>query len=477
MVAAEQQTPVSRDFISVDPSTGEVVAQYDSHPSERVRNDLERTHQSHLEWAAASVSDRADVLRRIAEQLEHDRAALALLAVQEMGKTITEARAEIDKCAWTLRYVADHGPAHLADVPVPSNASRSFVGFRPLGVVLAIMPWNFPYWQVVRFAAGALLAGNTVLLKHAENVTGCGLALADSVRRAGGPENLLTTSLMSIPAVHEHIADPRVTAVTLTGSVRAGREVASSAGRALKKSVLELGGSDAFVVLADADLERAAAVAVTSRFQNAGQTCIAAKRFIVESAVIGDFTSLFIAGAEKLTIGDPSSTDTAMGPLARADLRAAVHAQMNASVGEGAQLRTGGHIPDGPGWFYPPTVLSGVQPGMTVAREEVFGPVACVIEAADAEDAMDKANDSTFGLGGNIWTQDVQRGLQLAKQLQSGSVFINGMTASDARLPFGGIKESGYGRELSSFGVREFTNIHTTWVGPAINDSSPAPSE
>lgn len=470
-------TGTSREFVSIDPASGEHLARYEAHDPDRVNVDLDRTVRGFRVWRDTSTSVRADFLTSLATAFTTQRERLAQMSTAEMGKPVAEARAEIDKCAWTLSYYAEYGPAMLEDQVATSNASESYIAFQPLGVILAVMPWNYPYWQVVRFAAGALLTGNSILLKHAENVTGCGLLLEDLFVGAGAPDGLLVTSLMPIPLVHEAIADDRIAAVTLTGSTAAGRSVAGSAGQALKKSVLELGGSDAFVVLADADLEAAATFGASSRFQNAGQTCIAAKRFIVEAPVLDEFTTLLVSRAQALVMGDPSEADTTIGPLARDDLRMRVAQQVHDAVQTGAKPLTGGNLPDGPGWFYPPTVLAGVDQSMVVFNEEVFGPVAPVIEAPDADTALDLANRSTYGLGGNIWTTDIGRAKAIARRFESGSVFINGMTASDARLPFGGVKASGYGRELSAFGISEFANIKTIWVGPAAAATTTAPAE
>jgi succinate-semialdehyde dehydrogenase/glutarate-semialdehyde dehydrogenase len=459
---------VVREFVSINPTTEEVLARYDAHPPARVDADLDRAVDAAREWAARSLAQRAALLRSVAAQLHADTEPLAWMAAREMGKPLPEARAEVVKCALACRYFAEQAQAFLAPVPAPSSASESYVAFRPLGVLLAVMPWNFPYWQVFRAAAPALMAGNAVYVKHAENVTGCALAIEEVFTDAGAPPGLVTAGLVPVPRIGDLIADRRIAAVTLTGSTGAGRSVAAAAGRALKKTVLELGGSDAFIVLADADLEAAATAGVASRFQNAGQSCIAAKRFIVEAPVAEEFSRIFTAKVAVLSTGDPTESWVRVGPLAREDLRAALHKQVEASVGAGARVLLGGQIPDRPGWFYPPTVLSDVTAGMPVLAEETFGPVAPIIVARDADHAVDLANDSDYGLGGNLWTADLERAKALAARIDSGAVFINGMTASDPRLPFGGVKDSGYGRELWEVGIREFVNIQTIWVGPSV---------
>jgi succinate-semialdehyde dehydrogenase/glutarate-semialdehyde dehydrogenase len=386
-----------------------------------------------------------------------------------MGKPLAQARAEIDKCAWALEYFAEHGEALLSAQATPSSAARSYVAFRPLGVLLAIMPWNFPYWQVIRAAAPALMAGNVVLLKHATNTTRCALEIERVFNETGAPEGCFGTLLIPGKEMSKIVADARVAAVTLTGSEDAGVSVARAAGESLKKCVLELGGSDAFVVLSDADLEAAAKTAVTARFQNNGESCIAAKRFIVEDSVYDDFLSRFAELAAAQVVGDPMEERVQLGPCARDDLRKAVHAQVGGTIAAGARLVTGGRFIERPGFFYEPTVVAGVLPGMRMFDEEVFGPAAAVVRANDLEHALELANASRFGLGANVWTRDVALAEELAGRIEAGNVFINGMVASDPRLPFGGVKKSGYGRELSSFGIHEFVNIQTVWIGPTVS--------
>jgi succinate-semialdehyde dehydrogenase/glutarate-semialdehyde dehydrogenase len=384
-----------------------------------------------------------------------------------MGKPIAEAEAEVEKCAWNCDFYADNAERFLSDEPVETNARESYVAYEPLGVILAVMPWNFPFWQVFRFAAPALMAGNTCLLKHASNVPQCALAIEEVFRDAGLPAGAFRTLLIPGSAVDAVIQDPRVRAVTLTGSDITGEKVAASAGRALKKTVLELGGSDPFIVLADADLDAAAETAARARFQNTGQSCIAAKRFIVEDAVADEFDRKFADAVARLKVGDPSDRSTQIGAMARGDLLDDLDRQVRASVEQGAKVVAGGARVPGRGWFYQPTILSGVTSQMPAFREETFGPVAAVIRAKDADEAIALANDSDFGLGAALWTRDLERAKTLARRIESGSVFINGMVASDPRLPFGGVKRSGYGRELAAFGIREFVNIQTVWVGPA----------
>lgn len=452
---------------SINPATGEVIETFEPFTAQQIDETLARARKAYLHWRTTSFAERGALMRRVAAVLRAQKAELARIATLEMGKTLAEAQAEVEKCAWNCDYYADNAEAFLAPESIATNAADSYVEFTPIGVVLAIMPWNFPYWQVIRFAAPAVMAGNTAVLKHASNVSRCALEIERVFREADAPEGLFSTILVPGAEVEKIIGDPRIAAVTLTGSTPAGMQVASAAGRAIKKSVLELGGSDAFIVLADADLDAAAAMAVRSRFQNAGQSCIAAKRFIVEESVADAFAQKFVAEASKLRIGDPMDGQTQMGPMARADLRDTLVDQVDRSVQMGAQVMLGGKASDGAGAFYPPTIVTGVTEEMPLFREETFGPAAAVIRARDAEHAIELANDSEFGLGGNLWTGDLERGRQLAKRLESGAVFINGMTASDPRLPFGGVKQSGYGRELSSFGIREFVNIQTVWIGPA----------
>ncbi len=462
---------------SIDPATEEVLATFEPFSSGQIDAALEQAYRAQQQWRQTPFEARAACLRAAARVLRSERSRWATLMTREMGKPIVEAEAEIDKCAWNCDFYAEHAQQFLADEPVQTNARESFVAFEPLGVVLAIMPWNFPFWQVFRFAAPALMAGNGAVLKHASNVPQCALAIEQVFRQAGLPEGLFRTVLVPGSAVERLIADPRIHAVTLTGSSAAGEQVASAAGRQLKKQVLELGGSDPFVVLADADLDLAASTAARARNQNSGQSCIAAKRFIVEERVADAFVAKFTAAVQALRVGNPLERDTNVGPLARGDLREALADQVERSRAQGAQVRLGGTPLDGRGYFYAPTILEGVTPEMPVFREETFGPVAAVIRARDAEEALRLANDTEYGLGASLWTRDTERAKQLARRVEAGNVFVNGLVASDPRLPFGGIKRSGYGRELGTFGIREFTNIQTIRIGPATGPAMPQPAE
>jgi succinate-semialdehyde dehydrogenase/glutarate-semialdehyde dehydrogenase len=456
---------------TVDPSTGEPLATYDETTAEATDAILQRAHDAASAWRIAPPSSRSAVLRRLAASLRERREELALMATHEMGKPLLDSRVEVDKCAWTCAWFGEHGPAMLEPEAIETEAVDSYVAYVPLGVVFAIMPWNFPYWQVVRALAPALAAGNVIVLKHAPSTTGCALLLEEVAKHAGlhdGIFSVLIASAERTPEVSDRvITDDRVHAVTLTGSTGAGRSVAAVAGRALKKTVLELGGSDPFVVLADADLEAAAAWAARSRFQNAGQSCIAAKRIIVEQAAADAFTKCLLAHVARLRIGDPTESGVTVGPLARADLRDALARQVRESVEQGARVLAGGRAPDRPGFYYEPTVLDHVSPGMPVLTEEVFGPAVPIVRAADADAAIALANHTHFGLGSNVWTSDLPRGQKLALRLDAGHTAVNWMTTSDPRLPFGGIKDSGYGRELSRHGIHEFVNVHTVVVnGP-----------
>ncbi len=454
---------------TVDPTTGSVLERFEYFDARTVDAKLTASTAAARPWAAAGPGRRAEMLRAVASQLRSECNALATTSVREMGKPIAQARAEVEKCAWCCEFFAESGPAMLAPQIASSNAARSYVAFRPLGVVLAIMPWNFPYWQVFRAAVPALLAGNAIALKHAENTTRCALEIERIFHEAGAQDGLFATLLMTNEDVDALIADPRISAVTLTGSERAGVAVASAAGLALKKCVLELGGSDAFLVLDDADVELAAKTAVTARFQNNGQSCIAAKRFIATQPIYDKFLERFVALATEQRVGNPMDQRNALGPCARSDLRDNVHAQVRATVDGGARLMLGGKPIEGPGYFYEPTIVADVLPGMRMFDEEVFGPAAAVVRAKNADEAIALANASSYGLGFSMWTRDTAVAETLAARVQAGAVFVNGMVASDPRLPFGGVKKSGYGRELSHYGVHEFTNIQTIWLGPAMS--------
>ena len=449
---------------SINPASGELLQYYETTADEAVDTLLARASKAHQAWKVLPFEERASRLRAAAEQLRAKKDALARLITTEMGKLIAEAEGEIDKCAWVCDYYADNGEKFLSDDAIESDASRSLVAYQPLGTVLAVMPWNFPFWQVFRCAAPALMAGNTLLLKHASNVPGCALAIQDVFEDAGFPDGAFSTLLIPSDKVADIIADARVHGVSLTGSEKAGRSVAKAAGQHLKKSVLELGGSDAFVVLADADLDEAVEFAVKSRFLNAGQSCIAAKRFIVVDAIADAFVEKFQAAIENLQAGDPMDTRTTLAPMAREDLRDDLHQQVQDSIEKGAVKRCGGEALNKPGWFYAATLLDQVRPGMPAYDEETFGPLAAVIRASDEQDALRIANDSRLGLGGCVWSEDDAKGEAFARQMECGCAFVNGMVKSDPRLPFGGIKDSGYGRELSSLGIHEFVNAKTLWV-------------
>lgn len=450
---------------SINPATEEALATFEPLSREEIERALSGAAEAFSRWRRTDFRTRSDLLRRTASCLRQQKERLAGLITAEMGKPIVEAEAEVEKCAWNCDYYAENGEAFLTSKAVQTNAKESYVAFEPLGTILAIMPWNFPFWQVFRFAAPALMAGNAVILKHASNVPQCALAIEDVFRNAGSPPGVFQTVLIPGSAVRPLIEDVRVRGVTLTGSDDTGAMVAEASGRALKKTVLELGGSDPFIVLDDADLRAAAETGVRARNQNTGQSCIAAKRFIVVERVADEFERLLIDGTAALRVGDPRERDTQVGPLARADLRDALEDQVERSLAAGARLATGGQRLERRGYFYAPTVLTSVAPEMPVAREETFGPVAAVIRAKDSQEAVAIANDSRFGLGASLWTRDISLGKQLARELETGSVFINGMVVSDPRLPFGGVKRSGYGRELSDFGIREFVNVQTVWIG------------
>jgi succinate-semialdehyde dehydrogenase / glutarate-semialdehyde dehydrogenase len=449
---------------SVNPADGSILKEFEPCSPFAIETALQRAAEAAAPWGDLASTERARYLSRAAQVLRSHKEDLARLMSREMGKLIREARAEVEKCAWNCDHYAEHGPRMLADEAVATEAGRSYVRFEPLGTVLAVMPWNFPFWQVFRFAASALVAGNNALLKHASNVPQCALAIEQVFAEAGLPEGVFQNLLIPGADVRRLIEDPRVHAVTVTGSAAAGREIAAVAGAHLKKSVLELGGSDAFILLEDADLDEAATTAVAARFMNAGQSCIAAKRFIPVAAVAEPFLARFKAEVERLVPGDPLDEGSTLAPMARHDLRAALDAQVKASIERGAVPVTGCAPLPGPGAYYAASLLDSVSPGMPAYEEELFGPVASVIRARDEADALRIANDTCFGLGGSVWTRDSVRGERLALRLRCGSSFVNGMVKSDPRLPFGGVKGSGYGRELSQYGLREFVNIKTVWV-------------
>lgn len=452
---------------SINPANGQVLAEYELHDDAFVDGALTAAVTAQKEWRKVPIKKRVELLYNMARALRADKAKFAAMITREMGKPIVESEGEIEKCAYNCDFYAEHAASYLADEHLTSNASECYVEFDPLGVVLAIMPWNYPFWQFFRFAAPAFAAGNGAILKHANNVPECALAIADVMKSAGAPEGLFTTLLIDNKKVAGLIADDRIAAVTLTGSTEVGAIVASQAGEALKKQVLELGGSDPFIVLADADLEKAAEVAVKARYINVGQSCVNAKRFLVEDAVADKFVELFCAGAAKLKIGNPEERDTNIGPMARENLMTGLHNQVERTLAAGGELKLGGKPIEGEGYYYPPTVIDRVKPDMVAFCEETFGPVAAIIRVKDADEAVKLANATEFGLGSAIWSQNLERAKELGRQIDAGAVFINGMVASDPRYPFGGIKRSGYGRELGVYGIREFVNIKTVWIGPA----------
>jgi acyl-CoA reductase-like NAD-dependent aldehyde dehydrogenase len=459
---------MSSTITTINPATGAVLATYEGWSASRIQQAVAEGHRAALGWGKQSLQHRIDAVTRLAAELRKQKAALARFMTLEMGKPLREAEGEVEKSAVTAEYYIKNAGRLLADEPVQIDGVEAWVSYEPIGLVLAVMPWNFPLWQVMRFALPSLIAGNGILLKHSPNVTGSALAMEQLLLDAGLPPNLLTTLVVAeadVPAVIDGlIQDERIAAVTLTGSNRAGAAVGAAAGKASKKSVLELGGSDAFIVLDDADVEAAAAAAVKARYHNAGQSCVCAKRFIVAESIAERFTQLFVAGASRLRVGDPFDASTDMGPMARDDLAAQLQRQVDASIAAGARLLAGGAAVNGPGHFYPPTVLANAGPGMPVFDEETFGPVAAIAVAKDEADAIRLANATPFGLSVSIWTGSKNRGVSVAKQITTGAVFINAMTASDARVPFGGTKKSGYGRELAAAGVREFTNVRTYWA-------------
>jgi len=450
---------------SINPANGRLIAEYPEHTTDEVNAIVYRAHERYKTWRRTPFADRADLMGNVAGLLEERKEELAELMAAEMGKPIAGGRGEAEKCAWVCRYYADNAETFLADKHIEAERTRSYVHYEPLGVVLAVMPWNFPLWQVLRFAAPALMAGNTGVLKHSSNVTGCALAIEDIFTAAGFPEGCFTTLVIPGSRVDEVIENHGIAAVTVTGSDAAGRSVAAKAGAFLKKAVLELGGSDPSIVLEDADLDLAASACSTGRLINSGQSCIAAKRFIVHEAIYDEWLEKFTANMSAAKMGDPHDETTVVGPMARLDLRDELADQVDRSIAAGATLHFGGDVPKGDGAFYPPTILTNVQPETPAYIEEIFGPVAAVIKVGSEEEAIDVANDTDFGLGAAIYTSDLARGERLAARfIDAGAVFVNAIVASDPRLPFGGIKTSGYGRELSEMGIKEFVNAKTVVV-------------
>ena len=468
--ATEVQPDAAREtqlLQTVNPATGEPGQSYELHNPDQARAAAAAARKAFEQWRRTTFADRATVLRKAAAILRERKDEFAQIMTEEMGKTLDDGRAEVEKCAFHCDWFADHAHKYLADEAVDIGGPEAFVTYNPIGVVLAIMPWNFPFWQVFRFAAPALMAGNGALLKHASNVPGCALAIEEALHQAGVPNELFRTLLLPSGDVKALIEDPNVAAVTLTGSVGAGKSVAIAAGGVLKKCVLELGGSDAYVILEDADIEAAAKIAATARMVNGGQSCIAGKRFIVVRQVLEQFESALAAAMRAYEIGDPRREGTKLGPMQSVKARDEIHRQVSESVRKGARLLLGGKIPDRPGAWYPATVLTNVLPGQPAHDEEVFGPVAAIIAAEDERDAICIANASEFGLGSGVLTGDVDRGRRIAaEELEAGLSFVNENVRSDSRMPFGGVKHSGYGRECSAFGIREFTNIKSVHVRP-----------
>jgi len=456
----------------VNPANGETLAEYAAHDPAEIERRVTRAAAAARRWRGSNPAERAELLRVVAATLRARRDPLAHLATLEMGKPIAQAEAEVEKCAWVCEWAAEHGEALLAPAPAALDGGRGFVRFDPLGVLLAIMPWNFPFWQVFRCAVPALAAGNAVALKHASNVSGCALAIGDVFAASGAPEGLFEVLLLPAAEVARLIAHPAIAAVSLTGSEAAGREVGAAAGRALKPAVLELGGSDPFVVLADADVDAVVESAAKARLQNNGQSCIAAKRFIVEAPIAEAFEAALAARFDVVRTGDPLDRANELGPLARVDLRDDLHAQLERSVAAGARVLAGGGPRPGAGAFYRATVLASVKPGMAAFDEETFGPLAAVTRARDENDAIDLANASRYGLGASVWTGDPARGERLSARIDAGAVSVNAIVASDPRMPFGGIKSSGYGRELAEEGLKSFVNVKAVRVGAGAKRGS-----
>jgi len=450
---------------SINPTTGKTLRTFEAYNKDQIEERLHRSAETFKTYRTSSFATRAAMMNRAADILERDKAELSKLMTLEMGKPFKAAIGEAEKCAWVCRYYAENAKHHLADQTVETNAKKSYVHFQPLGPILAVMPWNFPFWQVFRFAAPALMAGNVGLLKHASNVPQCALAIEDIFRRAGFPDGGFQTLLIGSDAVQSILEDPRIVAATLTGSEPAGRSVASIAGRRIKKTVLELGGSDPFIVMPSADLSKAVETAVKARTINNGQSCIAAKRFIVADEIYDGFTGKFVEGMKNLRVGDPMEESTDIGPLATPQILNDLVEQVEQAIKSGARVLAGGRRLDRPGNFYEPTVLDNIDPSTPVSCEEIFGPVAMLFRVKNVEEAIEIANATPFGLGSAAWTNDAAEQSKFIEGIEAGSVFINSMVASDPRIPFGGVKNSGYGRELAEFGIREFVNVKTVWIG------------
>jgi succinate-semialdehyde dehydrogenase / glutarate-semialdehyde dehydrogenase len=449
---------------TVNPATGELVRRYEEYSTDRVEQLLDKSLTAFKDWRETTFTTRAELLLRAAAYLRDNSRRLAETITQEMGKPITQALAEIEKCASVCEFYAERGERYLSRRNVETEAKRSYVRYDPLGPILAVMPWNFPFWQVLRFAAPALMAGNVAVLKHASNVPGTALQIQEVFDEAGFPPGSFTTLLIGASATEAVIRNKNIVGVTLTGSEAAGKQVAATAGSVLKKTVMELGGSDPFIVLADADLQKAAEVGAQARMSNCGQTCISSKRFIVIKEVAEEFAQKFMQALSEMKTGDPLDEQTEVGPMARDDLRQDLHKQVIGSLKQGARKSLGGEMPEGPGFYYPVTLLENVGETMPAGAEETFGPLAALIEVEDEKQAIEVANRTDYGLGACIWTKDLDRARYLVRKIEAGSVFVNGLVKSDPRLPFGGVKMSGYGRELAEEGIKEFVNIKAVWM-------------
>ncbi|MDB2385424.1 NAD-dependent succinate-semialdehyde dehydrogenase [Polaribacter sp.] len=450
--------------VSINPATEEEIATYKRLSENEIKEKIDEANEAYLSWKQTSISHRAKLMHKLADIFEDNKEEYAKLATDEMGKITKQSVAEVEKCAKICRYYADNAEELLADKLIETEASKSYVTYQPLGIVLAVMPWNFPFYQVIRFAAPAVMTGNVGILKHASNVQGCAFALEDAFEKAGFPKGVFTNLNVSSDNIEAIIENKHIVSVTLTGSEPAGRSVAAIAGKNLKKTVLELGGSDAYIFLEDVDMEKATDLALFGRLQNNGQTCIAAKRFIVLEEIYDEFLEMFSKKMNNAKLGKPTDEDVYFGPMARVDLRDELHQQVEKTIEQGGKLIVGGKIPDKKGAYYPATILADLQPGMVAFDDELFGPVASVIKAKDEKEAIELANNSSFGLGSGVITSDSERGEKIALQLEAGNSFVNKLVVSDPRLPFGGIKNSGYGRELNGVGIKEFVNTKTIWV-------------